>query len=341
MAQETWGLKLDSDLKEKVQEIIKTDFESSKDFLEQLVSTYELNKIKQGESVLTAEVEELESLTRRINGIFINANARVNTMLQDKDVQAEKQVELKSQLIERLQTNISKLEQEKADVDSELNNIDKLNEEYKEEIKQLTESNKTLNALVTEYKDKNDTLAGLLAEYKEDREDAKKVRIENNELKEKLYSAEDQSSKYENEISRYKEQLAAQEDRYKMQLQDKESNYKERIQNTEAKLQEHEKAHKEAIEQIEERNRKDLETVRREAEVEANLKILELQQEYQKKIQGIQEKHNIEIEQYQSKYKNLLEKLEENKVSTKAAPKGSKSTTSRTKKVETETKSEK
>ncbi|MGL5381727.1 hypothetical protein [Clostridium sp.] len=339
MAQETWGLKLDAELKEKVQDIIKSDFESSKDFLEQLVSTYELNKIKQGESVLTSEVEELESLTRRINGIFINANARVNTMLRDKDVQAEKQVELKSQLIERLQVNISKLEQEKVDAANKLNDIDKLNEEYKEEIKHLTESNQTLNALVTEYKDKNDTLAGLLAEYKEDGEDAKKVRVENNELKDKLYSAEDQVSKYENEISRYKEQLVNQEDRYKMQLQDKANNYNESIQNIEAKLQEQEKAHKESIEQVEERNRKELETVRREAEVEANLKILELQQEYQKKIQDIQERHNIEIEQYQGKYKDLLEKLEENKVSTIATPKGSKGTTSKSKKNQIKTES--
>ena len=80
MGQETWALKLDAELKEKVQEIIKADFDSSKEFLEQVVNMYELDQLKQGENVLVAEVEELESLTRRINGIFINANAKINSM---------------------------------------------------------------------------------------------------------------------------------------------------------------------------------------------------------------------------------------------------------------------
>lgn len=318
MSQETWGLKLDSELKEKIQEIIKNNFDSSKDFMEQLVSVYELNQLKQEENVLVSEVEELESLTRRINSIFINANARINTMLQDKDLFAEKQVEVKNQLIERLQNSITNLEHEKVELNNEVDDLKNINEEYKEEMQQLTESNQTLSALVTEYKEKNDTLAGLLAEYKEDREYAKKVQGENKELIEKLHKAEDVASKYVNEI-----------DRYKAQMEDQENKHKEYIKESKLKLQEQEEEYKEYIQQIEVRYGKEVDTARREAEVEANLKILELQQEYQKKLQDLQDKHNREVEQYQGKYKELLEQLEKSKVTQKATPKTAKPKTTK------------
>ncbi|MGL4911791.1 MAG: hypothetical protein ACRC3Y_05090 [Romboutsia sp.] len=284
MAQETWGLKLDAELKEKVQEIIKNDFDSSKDFLDQVVSAYELNKLKQGDNVLTAEIDELESLTRRINGIFINANAKINTMLQDKDTKSSQQVELKSKLIERLQGDITKLEQEKEEISLINDKLVNLNSEYLEQVNQFTKSTDTLEKLVLEYKEKNDTLTGLLAEYKQDREKNRSL---------------------EEELKEYQQNLHV----FKLQAQ----NNKQDLDKANEILQDQADKHKNDVEELLRKQCEVLDTVKSKAEIDANMTILGLQQEHQTKMQALQEKHNIEIEQYQNKYKELLEKLEEKK----------------------------
>lgn len=288
MAQETWGLKLDADLKEKVQEIIKKDFDSSKEFMEQLVSMYELHELKQGENVLTSEVEELESLTRRINGIFINANAKINTMLHDKDMRADQQVELKQKLIERLQGDIVRVEQEKEEISSINDSLVNSNTEYTETVNQLIKSNQTLEDLVTEYKMKNDTLTGLLAEYKEDRE-------KNKSLQEQLQALERELQQSRIEAQQDKQALA---------------------QITATVQEQAEKHHKEILE-LNDKHIEELSTVKARVEIDANMRLLEVQQEFQCKVQALQDKHNTEIEQYQTKYKELLEKLEKKKTSTK------------------------
>lgn len=284
MGQETWGLKLDAELKEKLQGIIKEDFESSKDFMEQVVSLYELNKLKQGENVLTAEVEELESLTRRINGIFINANAKINTMLQDKDSRAEQQQELKQKLIERLQNDIAKLEQEKESISTINDSLTAMNEDYKQQVNQLTKSKETLEDLVSEYKEKNDLLTGTLTEYKAEHENNKLLQEQNRELKDKLHELNVASTEQAKQIIESDRKLQEQEQKYENELQELKAKHGE-----------------------------ELDTLKARAEIEANMKLLELQVEHQAKMQALQEKHNVEIEQYQAKYRQLLEQMEQKK----------------------------
>lgn len=278
MAQETWALKLDLDLKEKVQEIIKNDFESSKDFLEQLVLLYELDKLKEDGNVLASEVAELETLTRRINTIFINANGKINTMLLDKDQKAAQQTELKVKLIERLQGDIASLEKEKEQFANANDQLVNLNSEYTEQVNQLTKSNLTLEELVAEYRTKNNTLTGTLTEYKQDREENKLLQVQIKEL-----TAELNSLKLALSESKQNEQYALdnardQAERYESKVQDLVHHHTTELLNQD-----------------------------KQAEMDLNMRILSLQQEQQLKAQAIQDKHNEEISAYQAKYKELLE----------------------------------
>lgn len=282
MAQETWALKLDAELKENLQEIIKSDFDSSKDFMENVVNLYKLNKLKQDDNILASEIEELERLSRRINGIFINANAKINTMLQDKDSKIEQQTEKKNQLIERLQDNIAKLEKEKENISGINDSLVNSNNEYLQKVNQLTKTNQTLEELVTEYKEKNDTLTGLIAEYKQDREQNKTLQEQIKELQDKINELNAVSTEQANRIL----------------LADKEK-----------------ETHTNEIQQLSIKYNKDLDLTKLKFELEMNTKLLELKEEYQHSIQMLQEKHNTEIEQYQNKYRELLEQLEHKKTS--------------------------
>lgn len=281
MVKETWALKLDAELKEKLQGIVKSDFESSNDFMEQVVNLYELSKLKEGENILAAEVEELESLTRRINGIFINANAKINSMLQDKDIKAEQQQELKQKLIENLQGSILKLEQEKEEISNINDTFVVSNQEYLQQVNQLTKSNQMLEELVSEYKKKNDLLTGTLTEYKADHDNNKVLHEENKTLQDKL-----------------KELNAAATEQAKQILA------------SETKLKEYADKHENELQELKAKHIDELDRVKAKAELEANTKVLELHQEYHIKMQAIQDKHNEEIQQYQVKYRELLEKLE-------------------------------
>ena len=297
MAQETWALKLDAELKEKLQSIIKEDFESSKEFMEQLVSLYEIDKLKQGGSVINSEIATLESLTKRINDVFIGVNAKINTMLEVKEADAISQMASKQNLIERLQSDLAKLEEEKEQISSINDSLVNSNNEYKQEVNQLTKSNQTLEELVAEYREKNDMLTGTLTEYKADREQNKALVAQVNELQAKL-----------NELNSAATEQAKQ------------------ILESDAKLQEQAEKHIIAIDELKAKHITELETVKAKAEIDANMKTLELQKEFQKKLQEIQEKHNNEIMQYQAKYKELLDKLEQ-KGTVKAKPSKAKGTT--------------
>lgn len=280
MAQETWALKLDPDLKEKVQEIIKNDFESSKEFMEQLVNMYELHQLKQGENVLTQEVEELEALTRRINGIFINANAKINTMLLDKDAKLGQQTELKQRLIEKLQGDLIKLEEEKESISAINDALVNSNNEYIEEFNQLTKSTSTLEALITEYREKNDTLTGLLKEYKEDREQMKLLQKENQELT--------------LEIERNNTERA-------MQAQ--------KISDLTTKIETLQETHENAFSAYKEHSDREVDLFNKKTEININLKVLGIREKHQEEIELLQYNHNQEIR----KYKNLLNELEQKK----------------------------
>lgn len=293
VAQETWGLKVDADLKEKVREIIKNDFDSSKDFLEQLVSIYELNQLKQDENVLTAEIEELESLTRRINGVFINANAKINSMLKDKDLKTAETVELKQKLIERLQISITKVEEEKEEISKINDSLVNLNSEYSEQINQLTKSTRVLEDLVGEYKEKNDMLTGLLAEYKEDREQNKALEAQNKGLEKSLNETRTNAADNAKDLAATQIMLKEQAAKY------------------EAALKETESKHQNVMQETLDKHIDELDSIKRKAEIDANMTILALQQEHQAKMQAQQEKYNREIEEYQAKYKQLLEKMEQ------------------------------
>lgn len=297
MAQETWALKLDAELKEKLQSIIKEDFESSKEFMEQLVSLYEIDKLKQGGSVINSEIATLESLTKRINDVFIGVNAKINTMLEVKEADAISQMASKQNLIERLQSDLAKLEEEKEQISSINDSLVNSNNEYKQEVNQLTKSNQTLEELVAEYREKNDMLTGTLTEYKADREQNKALVAQVNELQAKL-----------NELNSAATEQAKQ------------------ILESDVKLQEQAEKHIMAIGELKAKHITELETVKAKAEIDANMKTLELQKEFQKKLQEIQEKHNNEIMQYQAKYKELLDKLEQ-KGTVKAKPSKAKGTT--------------
>lgn len=194
---ESWGLKLDQELKDKIQEIVKSDFNSSKEFMEHVVALYEVDKMKQGGSILTEQIEEMEMLSKRMYAVLVNANEKVNTAMTDQRANLEKAITRYQNTIDSLQEEVANAKQKLEDVSNANDELVNLNNEYSQRVNQLTESNLTSTALVNEYKEKNMTLAGqledmpgLVSKIDELNTTISKLNDDNNSLKAQLNLAE-------------------------------------------------------------------------------------------------------------------------------------------------------
>lgn len=171
------------------------------EFMDRMADAYQLSRLKYGESLLGSEVEELESLTSRINRLMVNANEKINSALADKEhAYAEKQA-TNEELISRLKQDIATLEEKNQEINEQLVEANNSNLAMVDKLVKLEEQEELSKALVTEYKIKNDTLAGTLTEYKQDREDNKTLQKANAELIEKVNELELENNRCMQKVS--------------------------------------------------------------------------------------------------------------------------------------------
>lgn len=301
MADVTYGAKVPEELKKQLEDLQKdSGLRTGKDFMQSLVNSYVLEKTKEDIPQVAEDLKELQTLTQRINNIYLNLGYRIENITKAQKEQQEKELNKKNGIISDLQ---EKNESSKADFESlteAYNNIVNQNSEYLQRVNELTESNNNIKALVEEYKTKNDMLLGDLAEYKQYKvkneelkkenetlsSELNKLTFSNNSLLDQLKSAKEEIDKIKNDS---KNVLGALREENKLVL---------------AKLhEEHENALKQAL---------------NVAEIEKEKTILEIEKKHQKELQEIQNSTNNEINSYQAKVKILLDEIENIKSKIKA-----------------------
>lgn len=186
--------KVSDDLYDRLEQLKAEAGGTHAEFLERMANAYELHKVRQGDNLLSAEAEELESLTARINRLMVNANEKINSALRDKDLVHEEKQSTNEELIARLREDLSKLKENNAEMKKSLEEANKSNTELTEKLKEAEEQSILAKDLVTEYKDKNDNLSAILGEYKADREMNKQLVEEISTLKETLAEAQNKAN---------------------------------------------------------------------------------------------------------------------------------------------------
>ncbi|MEW6040982.1 MAG: hypothetical protein AB1633_05630 [Elusimicrobiota bacterium] len=224
----TWSVKMTDDLKEKISGSLQESGLTGKEFMENLLNTYE--QVKKERPEITPDLEELETITKRICNIYVNVGERMKTILKDKDDYHKTLITEKADLINTLQKVISELKtslEEKTNLTKELEEEKTIIQEEKSAIelrvenenKQHTEINLSNKALIEEYKQKNDTLTGLLAEYETYKNQIQNLKKnldqERDEKKEAQYKARDM----EEALNKIKETLCRTEESYKTQIE--------------------------------------------------------------------------------------------------------------------------
>lgn len=302
--QTTWSVKVDEELKQKIVEIAKEDFDNNSDFMQSLINLYSLNQVKESGSVLSTEVEQIQKLTNRIVDLFVFSNSKVCTTLENKQMSFDSEMVSKEDTIKMLHEKLKEVELERNKIGEMNDTLAESNKEYAEEAIELNKSRATIESLVNEYKDKNDMLTGMLQEYKEDREEKKLLKAENDTLKSDLHHLQLEDSSKNKMIDTLNEKLVEMTEKYKAQLDELVVKHYEDVANVKTNAS------------------NEIKQIKKGLEVEHNLSSLKMQQEYQDKIsvikdkysgdiEKLQEKHSVAIESYQDKYKELLGKVQE------------------------------
>ena len=174
----TFGVKVPEELRDQINEIMKGSGLVGREFMQQLVDSYLLDKNKQEIPEMAEEIKELQSLTHRINEMYLYLGTRFQNImnLSEKEKKDMDQVVIKNKLsheedikkykeqvknIEEkmvaLQQKYSQIEKTKKELDTKLTEIKGYNENYKElngqyknNITKLTEKLENLKPLKEE-----------------------------------------------------------------------------------------------------------------------------------------------------------------------------------------------
>jgi hypothetical protein len=114
MAQNTpFSVRMDDEDKERILKLIEESGRSNKDFMNLLLSCYEINKVKVEIPSLSEDINMLEALTQQINSLYLNMGKRIQTVQKTKDMQFEKDTVLLKEKIQSLTSENEKLKNDK------------------------------------------------------------------------------------------------------------------------------------------------------------------------------------------------------------------------------------
>lgn len=304
-----FAVRMEQEDKEKLVQLIQESGKSNKEFMNVLMSAYELNRVKVEIPEATESIKKVEELTQLINDYFVNMSKQIKITKESLNLQFTKDIGIYKEKIEVLTEENGQLESKALTLQDAFNNIYADNEELKKEllskdalINQLQESINDKTELVEEYKGKNDMLLSNLKQYESYPEQL-------NTTKELLTDAQSKNLALENTIK------------------DKDS----AITKLNTTLEELKVNNEAALNELREKQVNEIENIRTNADLEKKQELLELKQQQQEKDEQLREEFNAKINEYQAKYKALLEELTNIKNSKKTTPSKSKSINSETK----------
>jgi len=289
MSDVTFGVKMPEELKQQIDSLIKeSGLRTGKDFMQSLVNGYVLEKTKESIPEVAEDLKELQTLTQRIDNIYLNLGYRIENINKAHEKESQEQLLKKDSIITDLQDKIETINFRNSKLEELNDNIVNQNNDLLKRVNELTESNNNIKALIEEYKSKNDTLTGILEEYK-----GYKAEIE--EYKKLLSDSQARNIDKENII--------------------KNNDYNINNLNTSLKIKddailELKTKYDVEVEKIKKDNIREIEQVKKESQLNIKLSIAEVKEELNNKLAQDQLKHNTDIQEYQNKYKLLLEELE-------------------------------
>lgn len=274
MADVTFGVKVNEELKQKLTKIIKDSGMQGKDFMQNLVNIYEMENTKKSTPEIAQDIVELQYLTSRMNSIYINLAHRIDNIKNSNNEIYENQLKIQEEKILSLKEDLKCYQDKNNKLNKELELINSSKEEMLNKISSLEDINNSNKLLIKEYNEK-------LYDFSHQLNDFKKISEES--IKDKQYI----------------DNLKNNNDALKSSLEKLSEENKEKLLKKDYQISSLEKN----IKIIMDENKKALETMKDKLIIEKEREVLQLEKDYNLKINSI-------IDDYNSKIKSLLDERE-------------------------------
>lgn len=289
----TWSAKIDDDQKEKLQNLIDGSGLSSKDFLENMITLYELNESKVRVKEISEDISEVQQLTLRMNNIFINVAERIESIKSYAEADKIRALEEKQNIITALTEKVSllseKIKTSEEEKEYAIREYDRINNEivnlknmYDKDVNQFTEVNRNNQQLIAEYKEKIDNLSSLVAEFQDKAK-------QNSELQQQLLNSENEL----NNLKRINEGLK--------NIENENVNLVEQVKTLENELNNKTIFINDLQRSFDDLQRK-VEGDKEKLELDAEKKLIKAEKIYNESLQKIQEDYNKKLFEFLSEF---------------------------------------
>ncbi|MBU3154634.1 hypothetical protein LL037_16640 [Clostridium estertheticum] len=283
------SVRISDEVKQKFNELAQSEGINNKEFMEQVVKYYELNRAREEDSTMTSDINELQTITNRISEIYINIVERNNIkILEVKNVHKNELVD-KEKEVQKLYENIVSLKEEKKEENKKITLLEKEQSDNKHIVKELQENTKSLK-----------TLNNMQGE---------KI-LKLNETNEKYIKYKDEILVLKTELDK----LTNENIQFKLDL----SNKNEEARRLTNQVDESNQINKNKIDELETKAKQDIEMQKERAIFQMDKELLKLKEQQQLKMQELQERFNDRIngllkekEEAAEKFKNMVSEINE------------------------------
>ncbi|MCB2306198.1 hypothetical protein LGL08_06890 [Clostridium estertheticum] len=283
------SVRISDEVKQKFNELAQSEGINNKEFMEQVVKYYELNRAREEDSNMSSDINELQTITNRISDIYINIVERNNIKsLEVKNLHKNELVD-KEKEVQKLYENIISLKEEKKEENKKITLLEKDQSDNKHIVKELQENTKSLKTL-------NNMQGEKILKLNETNEKYIKYKDENLVLKTEL-------EKLKNENIQLKQDL---------------SNKNEEARRLTNQVDESNKINEKKIDELETKAKQDIEVQKERGIFQMDKELLKLKEEQQLKIQELQESFNDRInkllkekEEAAEKFRNMVSEINE------------------------------
>lgn len=267
MADTIFSVRIDEDIKSKFNELAKYLGINNKEFMEELISSYELHKVSEESTInVQSDINELQHITKRMIDIYINLVDSIKTAESEKEDKQRKLLDEKQKEISNLEENLQKEEKAKEEL---LNKIEESNKEIsimEEKSKKQEEVNTNFKTLKEMLEDKIKELENKLQDKSKEVKDLANIRIALNNSEE--------------------------ERKHLINLM---NNYKEENENLKYKFKKEEEEKKTIKNSLKEDYEKYIEIIKEKEALEKNRAIFEIKENSQEKLFQVQKELNEKI----------------------------------------------
>lgn len=312
MSDVTFGAKVPEELKKQLEELQNdSGLRTGKDFMQQLVNCYVVEKTKKNIPQVAEDLKELQVLTQRINNIYLNLGYRIENVTKAQQEQQQLELNKKDSLISDLQSKLETINVEKDNITKSCDIIVNQNKEYLQRVNELTDSNDNIKALNEEYKRKNDDLLSIVGEYKQYKEENTKLQKEMDKIKSTLSIKDNTINELENSNKQFNDKIKNDADMI-IFYKDQSETSKNEIKNLNKSILEKEKSHKEELGKLEEKSTIEISSYKEQIEIlkeeikDINISISDKEKSYKEELIKLEEKSKSEIVELKESHKNAI-----------------------------------